>query len=349
MLHITFIAGEVGHMNDERVVELVHGDGGGATGALIEEVFLPRIGNDSLDAGEDAAAIAGGEDLRFTTDSFVVSPLEFPGGNIGDLAIHGTVNDLAVTGARPKWLSAGFILEEGLPFSVLERVLDTMGRAARRAGIRVVAADTKVVGRGAADGMFINTAGVGTVLPGVRMGFDRIAPGDVIVVTGSVGAHGIAVLSHRAGFSFETPVESDSAPLWPLVGRLLEGVGSGLRFMRDPTRGGLATVLSEMARASGVDIVLEEEALPIDDAIDGATRMLGLDPLYLACEGQAVMVVDASRAPRVLDIIRSTEGPWDPAIIGRASAGEGRAFMSTAMGGTRVIERRRGDPLPRIC
>ncbi len=330
-------------------IQLVHGDGGEATRELIEGFFLPRIGSEELRVAGDAVRPGEETDLWMTTDSFVVSPLQFPGGDIGGLAVNGTVNDLAVAGARPRWFSAGFILEEGLPLEVLGTVLDSMGRAARIAGVRVVAADTKVVERGAADGIYINTTGVGTTLRGIDLGPHRVRPGDAVVVTGPVGDHGVAIMAGRAGISFETEVTSDCAPLWPLTGRILEGLGGGVHFMRDPTRGGLATVLGELARAAGCRVTVEEARIPGRPGVRGAAEMLGLDPLYLACEGQAVIVVESARAERVLEIIRSGDGPWDPAIIGRVEEGPVGVSLTTELGGTRPLGPLRGDPLPRIC
>ncbi len=336
-------------MSDGRIVDLACGDGGLATRELIEDVFLPRIGNEKLRSGGDSSLVSAGEKIWMTTDSFVVSPPQFPGGDIGKLSIYGTVNDLAVAGARPLHLSAGFVLEEGLSLDLLEAVVQSMGEAARELGVEIVAADTKVVERGFGGGIYINTTGVGATMGAIRLGTDRIRAGDALILTGPVGDHGVAIMATRAGLSFDTRVRSDCAPLWPLTGRLLEGLGDGLRFMRDPTRGGIATALDEVARGTGRDLLLEEMALPVRTGVRAATEMLGLDPLYLACEGQALLVVEESMSARALEIIASTEGPWEPAVVGSVGEEGGAVRLRTPLGGTRRLGPLRGDPLPRIC
>ncbi|HWI65538.1 MAG TPA: hydrogenase expression/formation protein HypE [Symbiobacteriaceae bacterium] len=335
-------------MTDERIT-LAHGDGGLATHRLVAEVFVPAFRNAALAQGGDSAVLEMPPEpgrLAMTTDSFVVSPIFFPGGDLGHLAVCGTVNDLAVAGARPLWLTAGFILEEGFPMADLKRLVASMARTAAEARVTIVAGDTKVVGRGQVDGCFINTAGVGVVAPGRDLSPEHIGEGMAILVSGGVGEHGVAVLSARAGLSFETPVVSDAAPLNELTLAIL-AAAPGVAVMRDPTRGGLATTVAELAQQSGCDLVLEEDAIPVAPAVAGACEMLGLDPLYLACEGRVVVVAPAAQAEAILATMRhhATGGR----LIGHVTGKGGRAFLRTALGGTRRLEMLAGENLPRIC
>lgn len=344
--------------NPESIL-LAHGDGGLLTGQLISGLFLRYFRSPVLGRLTDAAVLSlakgqpevnwpqGGR-LAFTTDSFVVDPIFFPGGDIGRLAVCGTVNDLAVSGARPLFLSAGFILEEGLRLDELERVVASMAAAAAEAGVEIVAGDTKVVDRGHGDKIFINTAGIGVVAPGVDLGYHRIVPGDLVLLNGPVGEHGLAVLSRRQGLEFETPVVSDCAPLNALVLPLLPRF-PGIKFLRDPTRGGVATTVKELAMAAGVDVLLFEDQLPVSDQVRGAAEMLGLDPLYLANEGKVVMVVAAGETPSVLEAMRHLPGGQGASVIGEVRAGGGNAYLRTVLGATRVLHLLAGEQLPRIC
>ena len=340
---------------------LAHGDGGLLTAQLVEEVFLKNLGGQVAGGLLDAAVLehrdadpgggtrAGQRRLALTTDSFVVKPIFFPGGDIGSLAVHGTVNDLASVGARPVGLSAAFILEEGLEIAVLERVVASMGRAAAHAGVPIVTGDTKVVERGAADGLFINTTGLGELLPAANLSFSRLRPGDRVLVSGTVGDHGVAVLSQRKGLSFEAGVVSDSAPLFGLIAPLLENV-SEVKFLRDPTRGGLATTLKEIsASAGGIDIVIHEDRVPVRPAVAGACELLGLDPLYLANEGKVIVVVGESGAADALSILRRHPLGAGAEEIGRVEAGQGDLWLTTPLGGTKRLDRLAGEQLPRIC
>jgi hydrogenase expression/formation protein HypE len=287
--------------------------------------------------------------LAFTTDSYVVDPIFFPGGDIGRLAVCGTVNDLAMRGADPLYLSAGFILEEGFPFADLERILQSMAAAALEAGIQIVAGDTKVVPRGAADKIFINTSGLGQIPAGIDIAGQNAAPGDVILVSGTVGDHGLTILSRREGLAFESPLRSDAAPLNGLV-RLLRDVCPRLHVLRDPTRGGLATTLNEIARQSQVAVEIQEESLPLRPAVIAAAEILGLDPLYLANEGKLVAFLPETDARQVLAAMRSHPYGREGAIIGRVlPENPGRVILKTAIGGRRLLDMLTGEPLPRIC
>ncbi|HXG44813.1 MAG TPA: hydrogenase expression/formation protein HypE [Gemmatimonadales bacterium] len=331
-------------------VQLGHGSGGTMSAALLRERFLPRLANPALAVLGDAAIVGlGGHDLAISTDSFVVSPLEFPGGNIGSLAVHGTLNDLAMMGAEPLCLAAAFILEEGLAFDVLDRVVDAMALAAAEAGVPVVTGDTKVVERGKADGLYINTTGLGRRVAGAAPRPDRARPGDAILVSGPIGRHGMAIMAEREGIGFETRIESDSATLWPLVERLLRGLGAELHTLRDPTRGGVASALNEIAAASGVGMVLSDD-LPVPDAVAAACEMLGLDPLYVANEGICLAIVPAERASDALDLMRSHPLGAAAQRIGRVVDDHpGYVVLETGMGGSRIVSMLPGDQLPRIC
>jgi len=341
-------------MTDDRIT-LAHGDGGLATHRLVTDLFMAAFASQ---AGDSAVLDAPGPGrLALTTDSFVVSPRFFPGGDVGHLAICGTVNDLAVAGAHPLWLTAGFILEEGFPLADLRRVVASMAATAAAARVSIVAGDTKVVGRGQVDGCFINTSGVGLVPPGRDLGPHRVQPGDAILVSGPIGQHGVAVLSVRAGLAFETPVVSDAAPIADLAAAAL-AAAPGIGCMRDPTRGGLATVLAEIALASGIDQIISDAMVPVMSAVAGACEMLGLDPLYMACEGRLVAWCPPEQAEAALAALRSQVGGEGAQLIGHATANgrsgrppadHGRAYLRTALGGTRRLEMLTGENLPRIC
>jgi hydrogenase expression/formation protein HypE len=331
-------------------VQLAHGGGGRLMRGLIDELFLPAFANPALAARHDSAVVTlAGARLAFTTDSYVVTPLFFPGGDIGRLAVYGTVNDLAMAGARPAYLSAGFILEEGFPIEDLRRVVASMRDAARAAAVELVTGDTKVVDRGKGDGLFVNTAGVGLVAEGVDIAPTRVRPGDAVLVSGDLGRHGIAILSVREGLAFEAPIESDCAPLASLVEALLEG-GIEVHCLRDLTRGGLAAALNEIAADGRVGLEIDEAAVPVTDVVGGACELLGLDPLYVACEGRLVAFVPPDHADRALDIMRRHPAAPDAARIGQvAGAGAGTVVLRNRLGGRRLLDLLSGEQLPRIC
>jgi hydrogenase expression/formation protein HypE len=318
--------------------------------SLIGERFVRAFDNAALAALGDGSVVATGlETLVVSTDSFVVSPIEFPGGNIGSLAVHGTLNDVAMMGARPLCLTAGFVLEEGLPLDVLDRVIASMARAARDAGIPIVAGDTKVVERGKADGLYVNTTGIGVADPRLRPGPARARAGDAVIVSGAIGRHGMAIMSAREGLAFESTITSDSACLVPMV-EALKRSGGAVHVLRDPTRGGVASALNEIAAASGVAIELDEAALPVPENVRAACEMLGLDPLYVANEGILVAIVPAAAAPTVLDVLRTHPLGAEAALIGRVRPEPAATvFVRTALGGTRIVDLLPGDQLPRIC
>jgi hydrogenase expression/formation protein HypE len=332
------------------IVQLAHGGGGTLTARLIETLFIPAFRNPHLDVLGDGAVVTVGEErLAFTTDSFVVKPLFFPGGDIGSLAVHGTVNDLAMCGAEPLFLSAGLVLEEGFPMSDLERVVEGMAEACRGVGVSLVTGDTKVVDRGKGDGIYVNTSGVGRVRDGIAVGPDRAAEGDAVLVSGPVGDHGIAIMAAREGIDFETELLSDSAPVVAPVRALLEAVPE-THVLRDPTRGGLATALSEVAASSQVGIWLEESEIPVRDEVRGACELLGFDPFYVACEGRFLAVVPGERATEALAAVRSQPGGEGARLIGRVQAEDpGRLVLRTRIGSHRLLERLSGEQLPRIC
>lgn len=333
----------------ERVL-LGHGSGGTLSADLLRKFFLPAFENPILSRLDDQAILSvNGSRLAFTTDSFVVKPMFFPGGDIGSLAVHGTVNDLAMGGARPLFLSAAFILEEGLPLETLRRVVESFRKAAAAAEVEVVTGDTKVVEKGSCDGMFINTSGIGMVPDGVRLSADQARPGDRILLSGSLGEHGIAILAQREGLEFESPVQSDSAPLHTLVAAMQE-TGEAVRCMRDPTRGGLSSALNEIASRSGVGMTLEERAIPIREEVRGACEMLGLDPLYVANEGKLVAIVDPNAAQPLLEVMRRHPRGQQAQMIGTVTEEEpGLVVMRTALGTARIVDMLAGDQLPRIC
>lgn len=335
---------------DEQVV-MGHGSGGRLTQKLITKYFYPPFENPVLLRGDDAAVIdlpQGGR-LAFCTDSHVVSPLFFPGGDIGRLAVSGTVNDLLMVGARPLWLTAGFLLEEGLPLETLERVAESMRQAAAEAGIAIVAGDTKVVERGKADGLFINTSGVGLVPNGRSIGGAHAQPGDAVLLSGTTGDHGIAVLAARGELAFEAQVESDVAPLTELAETIF-AAGAAVHAMRDPTRGGLATALNELAVQSRVGIEISESDIPVRPAVEAACEMLGFDPLYVANEGKLVAIVAAEAAEAVLARMRATQCGREAVRIGTVlDQPAGRVLMATGIGARRVVDVMSGEMLPRIC
>jgi hydrogenase expression/formation protein HypE len=332
-------------------VRLGHGSGGRLSARLFRERFLPAFDNEHLQKAEDGALLqVGGAEVVVSTDSFVVSPLEFPGGNIGDLAVNGTVNDLAMMGATPRFLTAGFILEEGLPFPILDRILAAMSSAAREAGVVVAAGDTKVVEVGKADGLFINTTGVGTVERGVRPSPLRIRPGDAVLLSGPMGCHGIAILAARGELAMEVELESDTAPLHELVDSLLDQLGSAVHALRDPTRGGVASALNEMAVTSRTEIVLRDDALPVPPAVEGACELLGLDPLYVANEGILVAIVSPDRTDDALAVLRRHPLGRGAVQVGMVTGNHpGLVTLRTSLGGHRVVDLLSGDQLPRIC
>ncbi len=337
-------------IREERIT-LSHGAGGKATHTLIEAVFLDAFRNPLLEPLEDGASLetAAGR-LAFTTDSFVVSPLFFPGGDIGDLAVNGTVNDLAMCGARPLYLSCGFILEEGFPVADLQRIVASMAAAATRAGVQIVTGDTKVVERGKADGCYITTAGVGLLDRPATLSAAAAQPGDVVLVSGPIGDHGITVMLARGELDIEADIVSDTAPLHELTAALLDAVPDGVRLMRDATRGGVATICNEVAVASQVAVVLDERAVPVRPEVNGASELLGIDPLYVACEGRLVAVVAANRADDALAALRSLPVGSGAARIGTVRDDPpGLVLLRTSFGGTRIVDLLVGDPLPRIC
>lgn len=335
----------------DEVITLAHGAGGKASAALVDAVFIEAFGRAEPVPLADAALLTlpSGERLAFSTDSFVVDPLRFPGGSIGHLAVHGTVNDLSMVGAQPRWISAAFVLEEGFPVDELRDIADDMATASRAAGVAVVTGDTKVVGAGAADGLYIATAGVGVVPPGRELGPSGVRPGDRVLVSGTIGDHGMAVMLARGDLAMEADVRSDTAPLNGLVEALL-AAAPDVRWLRDPTRGGLGTVCNELARDAGLAVVLEEDALPIDPAVNGACDLLGIDPLYVANEGKLVAVVPADQADAALGAMRAHPLGVRSAAIGEVrEAPDGLVVLRTSFGGTRIVDMLVGDPLPRIC
>jgi hydrogenase expression/formation protein HypE len=337
-------------VKEERIT-LAHGAGGKATATLVDAIFLEAFRNPLLEVLEDQARLTVGKvRLAFTTDSYVVSPLFFPGGDIGDLAVNGTVNDLAMSGARPVWLSAGFILEEGFPVADLRRIVGSMAAAAGAAGVQIVTGDTKVVQRGKADGCYINTAGVGIIERQIDLGAHRLQPGDAVLVSGPIGDHGVTVMLARGELELEADdLLSDTAALSDLVGVLLDAA-PGTRALRDATRGGVATVLNEMARSSNVAVILNEGEVPVRPAAQGACEILGIDPLYVACEGRFVAVVPGDEAESALAALRSHPQGADAAIVGRVKDDPpGLVLLKTTFGGTRIVDVLVGDPLPRIC
>jgi hydrogenase expression/formation protein HypE len=340
---------------EHKQIVLGHGSGGKLTADLIEKVFLPAFGNPVLNKLDDQAVLTvGGARLAFTTDSFVVTPIFFPGGDIGRLAVHGTVNDLAMSGARPLYLSVAFILEEGLSVEDLRRVVESMRAAAEEAGVQFVTGDTKVVNRGKGDQIFITTTGIGVIEGAVHISADRARAGDKILLSGTIGDHGMTIMSQREGLEFEGAIESDCASLHGLVASMLEAEGAGesdfVHCLRDPTRGGVATTLNEIAKRAGVGMLLRERAIPVRESVKGACEVLGLDPLYVANEGKLIAIVAPNRADAVLAQMRAHTLGHDAAVIGEVVAEHpGMVLMQTEIGGTRVLDVMFGEQLPRIC
>ncbi len=341
-----------GPSGSRSTIQLGHGSGGRMTADLIRTVILAHFANPTLAALDDSAELnIDGARIAFTTDSFVVDPIFFPGGDIGDLAVNGTVNDLAVCGALPRYLSAALIIEEGFSVSDLERIISSMQRAAQAADIQIVTGDTKVVNRGKADKLFVNTSGIGVIGRDVDLGPGRVCDGDVVLVSGPIGNHGIAVLSQREGFAFGTAVTSDTAPLTPLTQSLINSCGHNLRFMRDPTRGGVAAVLNECAAGAAVEIEIDESSIPIDPPVAAACELLGIDPLHVANEGKLIAIVDASAADIALEALRSHDIGSRACLIGKVTAAgsSGRVSMKTRLGARRIVDMPLGEQLPRIC
>lgn len=341
----------VPHVESDRIL-LGHGSGGQLSAALLRDVVVPALA-DTAPAGplQDAAVLPfGGTDLVMTTDSYVVSPVFFPGGDIGALAVNGTVNDLAMRGGEPVALSLAFVIEEGFPVDDLRRVTSSVAAAARRVGVPIVTGDTKVVGRGAADGLFVTTTGIGRRLPTARPGVERARPSDAVLLSGPVGVHGTAVLSAREGLGFDAEISSDTRPLHALVRALIEAAGEGVHVLRDPTRGGLASSLNEIAQASSVGIVLEEGVLPVPPVVAAACELLGLDPLHVANEGCLVAVAAPDAADAALAAMRARPEGSTAVRVGTVVAGDpGRVTMRTRVGGRRIVDMLVGEQLPRIC
>lgn len=336
-------------------VDMTHGGGGRAMAQLIDDLFIAAFDNPALARRNDQGLLdmargTGTGRLVMTTDGYVISPLFFAGGDIGSLAVHGTVNDIAMGGARPIALSASFILEEGLPLADLDRIVRSMAAASKEAGVPIVTGDTKVVEKGKADGVFISTAGVGEVFDGVTVSGDLARPGDAVILSGTLGDHGVAIMSQREGLGFETQVQSDSAALHGLVEALAGVAPQALHVLRDPTRGGLASTLNEIAQASGVGIALTEDDIPVRDAVRGACELLGLDPLYVANEGKMIVICDGTAAPDVLAALKAHPLGAEAALIGTVIEDDHHFVqMETSFGGTRMVDWLAGEQLPRIC
>ncbi len=331
-------------------VNMSHGSGGRAMAQLIDELFVKHFDNELLRQANDQASFEVQQGrMVMSVDGHVISPLFFPGGDIGSLSVHGTVNDVAMSGATPLYLSAGFILEEGFPLADLERIIMSMAKAAREANVPVITGDTKVVEKGKGDGVFITTTGIGVVPPGIEISGDKAKPGDAIIVSGSIGDHGVAIMSSRENLEFETTIESDSAALHGLIAAMVDAV-PGIHCLRDPTRGGLATTLNELAQQSGVGMLLQEDAIPVKPAVNAACELLGLDPLYVANEGKLICICAADDAETLIDVMRRHPLGTEAAIIGRVIEDEhGFVQMQTAFGGNRIVDWLAGEQLPRIC
>jgi hydrogenase expression/formation protein HypE len=336
-------------MKNKNII-LGHGSGGKLSAELIESLFLPAFTNEYLSPlGDQAVININGTRIAFTTDSYVVNPIFFPGGSIGDVSVNGTVNDLAVGGARPLYISAGVILEEGMPMEELERIVSDMQTACKRAGVQLVTGDTKVVEKGKGDKIFINTSGIGIIEDDVVIDPKNVQPGDMIIVNGNIGEHGIAIMSVREGLEFETAVESDTAPLNHLIGDMLN-ISKKIRWMRDPTRGGLASSLNELARASNKGIILNESDIPVPESVRAACEILGLDPLYVANEGKLLAVVSPGEAFNIVDAMHKNPLGKNARIIGEVvDDHHGYVLLKTLIGGTRIVDMLAGEQLPRIC
>ncbi len=332
-------------------IDLSHGAGGRASAQLIDEIFREAFDNPMLNRGDDQAAfdVAAGR-MVMSTDGYVISPLFFPGGDIGSLAVHGTINDVAMAGARPLYLAASYIIEEGFPLADLQRIAASMGHAARDSGVAIVTGDTKVVERGKGDGVFISTTGIGVVPPGLDLSADRACPGDQVILSGCIGDHGVAVMSKRNNLGFETDILSDSAALHGLVAEMVRVAASGLRVLRDPTRGGLATALNEIAQQSGVGFLIEERMIPVRPEVAAACELLGLDPLYIANEGKLIAIVAPELVDILLTVMRRHPLGRDAALIGKVTGDKQRFVqMTTSFGGGRIVDWLTGEQLPRIC
>jgi hydrogenase expression/formation protein HypE len=336
-------------MSEEKIL-LDHGAGGKVSHSMFSEMILPLFDNPELSKQDDGATLTfGGTKLAFSTDSYVVDPIFFPGGNIGDLAVNGTVNDIAMCGAIPKYISVGLIIEEGLPVKDLKIILQAMADAAKKAGVKIVTGDTKVVPKGKADKIFINTSGVGVIPLNVDVSGSNAKPGDKIIVSGTIADHGIAVLSCREGLKFDSDIQTDSAPLNKMVQSLVQS-DHDIHVLRDPTRGGLGTTLNEIAVQSNVGISIDEQSLPVRGAVQGTCELLGFDPLYIANEGKLIAFVPEKDAQKALEIIRQDEFGKDAVIIGEVTAEKpGKVFLQTLIGGQRVVDMLIGEQLPRIC
>jgi hydrogenase expression/formation protein HypE len=336
-------------MKMEDRILLAHGSGGRLSQELVRKYLVPALGNPLLDKLDDSAVLDLKGRLAFTTDSYVVSPIFFPGGDIGKLAVCGTVNDLSMSGAAPKYISLSLIIEEGLPFSDLERIINSVRETTIEANVKIVTGDTKVVNKGSADRIFINTSGLGEIPPGVDVSGSNVRPGDKIIVSGNIGDHGIAIVSQREGLKFHVPVPSDCSPLNGLVAEMLD-VSYSIHALRDPTRGGLATTLNEFAQQSQVCIVIDEASIPVNRAVQSACDLLGFDPLYLANEGKLVAAVASEDADRIVSRMRQNKYGENAIIIGEVSSQRpGRVVMKTRLGASRIIDILTGELLPRIC
>jgi hydrogenase expression/formation protein HypE len=334
--------------DDGATITLAHGNGGRFMRELVRNVFARHFASAELDISADGASLPPVEDpLVFTTDGFIVDPLEFPGGDIGSLAVHGTINDLAVSGATPRWLSLSFLIEEGFAMERLDRIAASIGRAARNCGVSIVAGDTKVVPLGQGGGLYITASGIGAKSSGAALGMEQIRHGDSLLINGSVGDHGAAILLARAEFGLHGDLRSDSASVLPYTRLALKM--KGLRFMRDPTRGGIATVANEISLATGLRVVLHEAILPLQNEVRSVCDMLGYDPLYLACEGRVVAVLDPADASALLAAWRSLPGGHEAEIIGNVEVGRPCVVLRTMLGGERLLDELEDDPLPRIC
>ncbi len=327
-----------------------HGGGGKLSAELVEHLFLPAFRNEQLeDLGDAAVFDLPGSRLAMSTDSFVVQPIFFPGGNIGDLAINGTVNDISMSGAKPLYLSVGFIIEEGLAMSDLGRIVDSMAAAAAKAGVSLITGDTKVVDKGHGDGVYINTSGIGIIPAGLAIGPNQARPGDVVILSGTIGDHGMAIMSVREGLAFDSPIVSDTAALNGLIAEMLH-VCPEIHVLRDPTRGGVASSLNEIAQRSGVGIVLDELKIPVNQAVHSACELLGMDPIYVANEGKLVAIVPPEKAVDLVAVMRAHELGRETAVIGQVVAQHsGMLVAKTGLGGTRVVSMQIGEQLPRIC
>ncbi len=337
-------------LRDHPAIVMGHGGGGKLSSELVEHLFLPAFQNDMLANLGDASVVGlNGTRLAMSTDSYVIQPLFFPGGNIGELAVHGTINDISMSGASPLYLSCGFILEEGLPLEQLGRIVDSMAAAARSAGVQLITGDTKVVDKGHGDGVYINTTGIGLIPDGVTIGPDQARPGDVVIASGTIGDHGMAVMSVREGLQFETEIVSDTAALNALVAQMINA-SSQIHVLRDPTRGGVASSLNEIAKASRVGIVIDENKVPVRPAVRSACEFLGMDPLFVANEGKLLAIVSEAEAEKVLAVMQANPLGVDAAVIGRVvDTHPGMLVAKTGIGGTRVVAMQIGEQLPRIC